>query len=546
MTLSTAPAPEGAQEPAAVTFSDFGLHPDVLKAVTAAGYTKPTPIQAKAIPVVMAGHDVMAAAQTGTGKTAGFALPIINALMPSASHSASPARHPVRALIIAPTRELADQIHDNVKTYIQFTPLRSAAVFGGVDMQPQTNALRAGVEILIATPGRLLDHVQQKSVNLSQVQLLVLDEADRMLDMGFLPDIQRIINLLSPRRQNLMFSATFSDEIRKLAKRFLNEPKLIEVARPNTLAENVEQTVYHVPSEDLKRDAVGALIRERGIEQVIVFSNTKIGAGRLARHLQKEGFLAEAIHGDKSQQERLKTLDGFKAGEIKVLVATDVAARGLDIAELPAVINYDLPHSPEDYVHRIGRTGRAGASGMALSLMVDHDQKALAEIEKLTKRKLDVQELQLPASARGRGERRSRDDRRGHRDGGEAAARSEDSHGIGAPSRSSRDRGSRREGSLRGHAPSTERAVRYPAPQPVVDDPLFHAPYVPSEPAAAAADAPERGQASAAGGVSTDTPAVIQGGAPAAASGRRGTVPSSAIRRPASKLAVLLGGKPGG
>ena len=544
MTLSTAPAPEGAQEPATVTFSDFGLHPDVLKAVTAAGYTKPTPIQAKAIPVVMAGHDVMAAAQTGTGKTAGFALPIINALMPSASHSASPARHPVRALIIAPTRELADQIHDNVKTYIQFTPLRSAAVFGGVDMQPQTNALRAGVEILIATPGRLLDHVQQKSVNLSQVQLLVLDEADRMLDMGFLPDIQRIINLLNPRRQNLMFSATFSDEIRKLAKRFLNEPKLIEVARPNTLAENVEQTVYHVPSEDLKRDAVGALIRERGIEQVIVFSNTKIGAGRLARHLQKEGFLAEAIHGDKSQQERLKTLDGFKAGEIKVLVATDVAARGLDIAELPAVINYDLPHSPEDYVHRIGRTGRAGASGMALSLMVDHDQKALAEIEKLTKRKLDVQELQLPASARGRGERRSRDDRRGPRDGGEAAARSEDSRGIGAPSRSGRDRGSRREGNLRGHAPSAERAARYPAPQPVVDDPLFHAPYVPSEPAAA--DAPERGRVSAPGGASTDTPAVIQGGAPAAASGRRGSAPSSAIRRPANKLAVLLGGKPGG
>lgn len=546
MTLSTAPAPEGAQEPATVTFSDFGLHPDVLKAVTAAGYTKPTPIQAKAIPVVMAGHDVMAAAQTGTGKTAGFALPIINALMPLASHSASPARHPVRALIIAPTRELADQIHDNVKTYIQFTPLRSAAVFGGVDMQPQTNALRAGVEILIATPGRLLDHVQQKSVNLSQVQLLVLDEADRMLDMGFLPDIQRIINLLNPRRQNLMFSATFSDEIRKLAKRFLNEPKLIEVARPNTLAENVEQTVYRVPSEDLKRDAVGALIRERGIEQVIVFSNTKIGAGRLARHLQKEGFLAEAIHGDKSQQERLKTLDGFKAGEIKVLVATDVAARGLDIAELPAVINYDLPHSPEDYVHRIGRTGRAGASGMALSLMVDHDQKALAEIEKLTKRKLDVQELQLPASAHGRGERRSRDDRRGHRDSGEVTARSEDSRGIGAPSRSGRDRGSRREGNLRGHAPSTERAARYPAPQPVVDDPLFHAPYVPSEPATAAADAPERGRAPASGGASTDTPAIIQGGAPVAASGRRGSAPSSAIRRPANKLAVLLGGKPGG
>ena len=222
------------------SFSGLGLADPLLRALADVGYTSPTPIQAKAIPVVMAGHDVMAAAQTGTGKTAGFALPIINALMPLASHSASPARHPVRALIIAPTRELADQIHDNVKTYIQFTPLRSAAVFGGVDMQPQTNALRAGVEILIATPGRLLDHVQQKSVNLSQVQLLVLDEADRMLDMGFLPDIQRIINLLNPRRQNLMFSATFSDEIRKLAKRFLNEPKLIEVARPNTLAENVE------------------------------------------------------------------------------------------------------------------------------------------------------------------------------------------------------------------------------------------------------------------------------------------------------------------
>ena len=229
-----------------------------------------------------------------------------------------------------------------------------------------------------------------------------------------------------------------------------------------------------------------------------------------------------------------------------MLVATDVAARGLDIAELPAVINYDLPHSPEDYVHRIGRTGRAGASGMALSLMVDHDQKALAEIEKLTKRKLDVQELQLPASAHGRGERRSRDDRRGHRDSGEVTARSEDSRGIGAPSRSGRDRGSRREGNLRGHAPSTERAARYPAPQPVVDDPLFHAPYVPSEPATAAADAPERGRAPASGGASTDTPAIIQGGAPVAASGRRGSAPSSAIRRPANKLAVLLGGKPGG
>ena len=523
MILSTADAPEGAgaqettatpaggqapvatpaPEAATPLFSDFGFHPDILRAVTAAGYTTPTPIQAKAIPVVMAGHDVMAAAQTGTGKTAGFALPIINALMPLANSSASPARHPVRALIIAPTRELADQIHDNVRTYCQFTPLRSAAVFGGVDMQPQTNALRMGVEILIATPGRLLDHVQQKSVNLSQVQLLVLDEADRMLDMGFLPDIQRIINLLAPKRQNLMFSATFSDEIRKLAKRFLNSPKLIEVARPNTLAENVEQTVYRVPSEDLKRDAVATLIRERNIEQVIVFSNTKIGAGRLARQLQKEGLLAEAIHGDKSQQERLKTLEGFKQGSIKVLVATDVAARGLDIAELPAVINYDLPHSPEDYVHRIGRTGRAGASGMALSLLVERDQKALAEIEKLTKRSLKVEDLALPAGA-GRRER------------------SEHAEGRGGRGRD-RDRGGRdahrgRDGVAEIHGRDRQ-PHRRPVPG-VPDDPLFNSPYVPS------------GEAAAADG----------SGATAAAE----PVLSRGLRRSARKLPVLLGGKPGG
>ncbi|MDO4681629.1 MAG: DEAD/DEAH box helicase [Lautropia sp.] len=492
-------------EAALPLFSDFGLHPDILRAITEAGYTRPTPIQAAAIPVVMTGQDVMAAAQTGTGKTAGFSLPIIHALMPTASHSASPARHPVRALIIAPTRELADQIHDNVKGYCRFTPLRSAAVFGGVDMQPQMTALRQGVEILIATPGRLLDHVQQKSVNLSQVQLLVLDEADRMLDMGFLPDIQRIINLLSPRRQNLMFSATFSDEIRKLAKRFLNNPKLIEVARPNTLAENVEQTVYRVESDDLKRDAVAWLIRERQIEQVIVFSNTKIGAGRLARQLQKEGLQAEAIHGDKSQQERLQTLEGFKQGSIKVLVATDVAARGLDIAELPAVINYDLPHSPEDYVHRIGRTGRAGASGMALSLMSARDQKALAEIEKLTKRSLKVEALATsliaPPTARGRG--RDRDDR-------------------GAGRRGRVDRG---DGAFGGRGPGrhAERGGRQGAARPLADDPLFHAPYVYVP--------------------STETaPAGGADGARVAQALKRQPGIVGAGRRPVRKLAVLLGG----
>jgi len=385
----------------AIEFADFGLDPLIMRAVTELGYRHPTPIQAQAIPVVMSGKDVMGAAQTGTGKTAGFALPIIHSLLPLASSSTSPARHPTRALMIAPTRELADQIYENVKAYAQYTPLRCTAVFGGMDMRPQTAALRQGVEILIATPGRLLDHVEQKTVNLSQVKLLVLDEADRMLDMGFLPDIQRIINLLSPNRQSLMFSATFSDEIRKLARTFLDKPVLIEVARRNALAENVEQTVYRVDSDEAKRAAVAHLIRARALEQVIVFSNTKLGAGRLARQLQKEGLNAEAIHGDKSQQERLQTLEAFKQGGIKVLVATDVAARGLDIVELPAVINYDLPHSPEDYIHRIGRTGRAGATGVALSLMLEKDQRYLGDIEKLIKVKLNVEPLDVAFPGRG-------------------------------------------------------------------------------------------------------------------------------------------------
>ena len=393
--------PSSSSEVKAIEFADFGLDPLIMRAVSELGYRHPTPIQAQAIPVVMSGKDVMGAAQTGTGKTAGFALPIIHSLMPLASSSTSPARHPTRALIIAPTRELADQIYENVKAYAQYTPLRCTAVFGGMDMRPQTAALRQGVEILIATPGRLLDHVEQKTVNLSQVKLLVLDEADRMLDMGFLPDIQRIVNLLSPSRQSLMFSATFSDEIRKLAKTFLDKPVLIEVARRNALAENVEQTVYRVDSDEAKRIAVAHLIRARALEQVIVFSNTKLGAGRLARQLQKEGLNAEAIHGDKSQQERLQTLEAFKQGGIKVLVATDVAARGLDIVELPAVINFDLPHSPEDYIHRIGRTGRAGATGVALSLMLEKDQRYLGDIEKLIKSKLNVEALDLALPGRG-------------------------------------------------------------------------------------------------------------------------------------------------
>ncbi len=375
-----------------VRFEDFGLSADILRALADQGYIHPTPIQAEAIPVVLQGRDVMGAAQTGTGKTAGFSLPIIQLLLAHASTSASPARHPVRALILTPTRELAIQVAENVKAYSQHTPLRSTVVFGGMDMAPQTAALRGGVEIVIATPGRLLDHIQQKTVSLSQTQILVMDEADRMLDMGFLPDLQRIINLLPKQRQNLMFSATFSGEIKKLASSFLNNPVTIEVARSNATADKVSQVVYKV-AEEVKRDVVAHLIRGRDLKQVLVFSNTKIGASRLARQLEQEGVKASAIHGDKTQSERIAALDAFKSGEVDVLVATDVAARGLDIAELPCVINFDLPYNAEDYVHRIGRTGRAGASGDAISLYSDKDERLLLDIEKLIKHKIARLEL---------------------------------------------------------------------------------------------------------------------------------------------------------
>jgi ATP-dependent RNA helicase RhlE len=370
-----------------VRFDSFGLSPDILRALSDQGYVHPTPIQEQAIPIILQGRDVMGAAQTGTGKTAGFALPIIQLLLAHASNSASPARHPVRALILTPTRELADQVAENVKAYSRHTSLRATVVFGGIDMGPQKDALRAGIEIVIATPGRLLDHVQQKTINLSQTQILVMDEADRMLDMGFLPDLQRIINLLPKKRQNLMFSATFSQEIKKLAASFLTNPVTIEVARSNATAENVTQILYKVAEEE-KRDAVSFIIRERGLKQVIVFSNTKIGASRLAIHLVKQGVKASAIHGDKSQNERMGALEAFKRGEVEVLVATDVAARGLDISEMPCVINFDLPYNAEDYVHRIGRTGRAGAKGDAISLHTDKDERLLTDIEKLIKQKI--------------------------------------------------------------------------------------------------------------------------------------------------------------
>ncbi len=382
-----------------IQFDALGLAAPLLKAVQETGYTSPTPIQAKAIPLALQGLDLMAGAQTGTGKTAAFTLPILQKLLPFASSSTSPAKHPIRALVLTPTRELAIQVEESVKVYAKHTSLKSLVVFGGVDIKTQTPHLKTGVEILVATPGRLLDHVEQKTLNLGQVQILVLDEADRMLDMGFMPDLKRILALLPKQRQNLMFSATFSNEIKKLADEFLSNPTLIEVARSNATAENVTQKVYLV-EQSKKQALLTQLLKAGDNKQVIVFTKTKITAGRLSRALQKEGIAAESIHGDKSQKERLEALDAFKAGKITALVATDVAARGLDISDLPMVINYEIPSAPEDYVHRIGRTGRAGASGVAISLVCEEEEKYLAEIEKLIKRSIDKEKAHISATAR--------------------------------------------------------------------------------------------------------------------------------------------------
>ena len=373
------------------TFAELGLRAEILRALGDLGYREPTPIQAAVIPLALAGRDILAAAQTGTGKTAGFALPLIEQLAAHASASTSPARHPIRALILAPTRELAIQVEESVRAYCKHLPLRSLVVYGGVNIDTQIPVLRGGVEILVATPGRLLDHVQNKTLNLSQVGMLVLDEADRMLDMGFMPDLRRIIGLLPAARQNMMFSATFPEEIRRLADSFLQNPERVEVARRNATAENVTQVVYLVHHER-KRALLIHLVQSRGLNQVLVFTGTKLMANRLANELNRAGLQAAAIHGDKAQQERIKALDAFKHGEVRILVATDVAARGLDIEALPYVVNYDLPHNAEDYVHRIGRTGRAGAQGEAISLVSEAENRYLEDIEKLIK-------IQLPRQA---------------------------------------------------------------------------------------------------------------------------------------------------
>ncbi len=383
------------------SFDSLGLAAPLLQAVLESGYTTPTPIQAKAIPLALAGKDLMAGAQTGTGKTAAFALPVLQKLLPLASTSTSPAKHPIRALVLTPTRELAIQVEESFKVYAKNTPLRSLVVFGGIDIKTQTPHLKTGVEVLVATPGRLLDHIEQKTLSLSQVQILVLDEADRMLDMGFMPDLKRILALLPKQRQNMMFSATFSNEIKKLADDFLTNPVLVEVARSNATNENVSQKVYLV--EQAKKQAfLTQLLKNEAANQVIIFTKTKITASRLSRTLQKEGIAADAIHGDKSQKERIEALDAFKAGKVTVLVATDVAARGLDISDLPMVINYEIPSAPEDYVHRIGRTGRAGASGIAISLVCEEEEKYLTEIEKLIKKSIPRETAKVEHASRER------------------------------------------------------------------------------------------------------------------------------------------------
>ncbi len=370
-----------------MTFDSLGLSAELLRGVAAQGYTCPTAIQTRAIPEVLAGRDVMARAQTGTGKTAAFTLPMVQMLAAGRCGLRSP-----RALVLTPTRELAAQVQDSVHAYSGTLPIRSTVIFGGVGMQPQVDRLRRGVDIVVATPGRLLDHARQRTVDLGHIEFLVLDEADRMLDMGFIHDIRRVLELLPKKRQNLLFSATYSDDISRLADRFLNDPVRVEVAPRNSAAETVTQ-VAHPVEKSRKRELLSQLIRDGNWSQVLVFTRTKHGANRLAEQLGRDGIDAAAIHGNKSQSARTRALGGFKDGTVRVLVATDIAARGLDIDSLPHVVNFELPNVPEDYVHRIGRTGRAGAEGSAVSLVSADEDKYLAAIQRVLKRDIPVREI---------------------------------------------------------------------------------------------------------------------------------------------------------
>ncbi len=436
-----------------MTFANLGLRAELLQAIADQGYTTPTPIQQQAIPVVLEGHDVLAGAQTGTGKTAGFTLPLLQRLMANAPEPRSadspgspkrlPSRPPIRALILTPTRELAAQVAENVSLYSQHLPLKCTVMFGGVNINPQMARLRRGVDILVATPGRLLDHVGRGTADLSQVEILVLDEADRMLDMGFIHDIRKILALLPKQRQNLLFSATFSREIKQLADGFLKDPVMLEAARQNTAAETVEQVVYPVDRKR-KRELLSYLIGSRNWDQVLVFTRTKHGANRLAQQLEEDGLRSAAIHGNKSQGARTRALAGFKEGAVRVLVATDIAARGLDIDQLPHVVNFELPNVPEDYVHRIGRTGRAGHVGVAVSLLSSDETKFMQDIERLLKQKIERETIpgfelnSMPS--RGEGDERERSPdrdypRRGPRTGRSDKPRHAEKRSTSAPPR---------------------------------------------------------------------------------------------------------------
>jgi len=376
-----------------LTFEELGLRAELLRALTARGYTVPTPVQAQAIPIVLQGHDLLAGAQTGTGKTAAFALPILHLL----SQRESSRGQAPRVLVLTPTRELADQVGASFKTYGKHLSARVAIVYGGVGYNPQVQQLRGGSEIVVATPGRLLDHATQKTIDLSKIEILVLDEADRMLDMGFIHDIKRVMKYLPAKRQTMLFSATYSDEIRALADGLLRNPREVEVARRNTAAELIEQLVHPVPQAQ-KRSLLSHLILEGDWRQVLVFTRTKHGANRLAKQLNEDGVTATAIHGNKSQSARTRALTDFKKGTMRVLVATDIASRGLDISQLPHVVNYELPNVPEDYVHRIGRTGRAGLEGTAISLVCPEEEADLRAIERLLKRGIERREIRGFAS----------------------------------------------------------------------------------------------------------------------------------------------------
>ena len=388
-----------------MNFDQLNLAPAILRAVQEQGYTAPTPIQAQAIPLVLEGHDLLAGAQTGTGKTAGFTLPMLHKL------STTPARRPgaIRALVLTPTRELAAQVEESVRTYGQYLDLKSTVIFGGVGMNPQVDRIRRGVDILVATPGRLLDLEGQNHIDLSNIEILVLDEADRMLDMGFIHDVKKVLALLPRDKQSLLFSATFSDEIRELANGLLKSPKSVQVTPPNTTVERIAQVIYPV-GRMRKKDVLAHLIGENDWSQVLVFTRTKFGANKVADFLNDRGIKAMALHGNKSQSARTQALAEFKTGDLRALVATDIAARGIDIDELPHVVNFDIPNVPEDYVHRIGRTGRAGASGLAVTLVARDDMRQVGDIEKLIKKKLEIEPFEMDDERPRRPPRRAMDD----------------------------------------------------------------------------------------------------------------------------------------